>query len=373
MACEDSTTRRTFLKNSAAATIGAGLLMHGTAYSNKVEAEGSKPAQKADLAKRTLGRTDLKVADISFGGIQIQQERLLDVAIDRGINLIHTSPGYGKGRSIELFGKVMKRRRNEVFLALKQNPIGGIDEQLRILNTDHVDILMPPLHTVDAMNNPNLPGAYEKLKKEGKIRYSGFACHKNIADVMNRAIDLGFFDVMLIAYHLGNREEIDPILARAKKEQNMGFMVMKSTREVDRKAPEALSTAFKTLLQNKNVDTLLIGMSSFAEVEQNVGVSGKSMGVMDRVRMRDYAALGASACAMCGACDGCPRGVAVCDILRYKSYYDRGEQDLARSSYRDLPAARTLANCDGCGACERACPRSRRVLSELRSAHRALA
>ena len=55
---------------------------------------------------------------------------------------------------------------------------------------------------------------------------SGYACHKNIADVMNLSIGLGFFDVMLIAYNLGNREQLDPILARAKKERNMGFIAM---------------------------------------------------------------------------------------------------------------------------------------------------
>ena len=356
--------RRTFLKNTAAASLGLGLLAQGDVWG-----EEEKPAEKSVPQKRTLGRTGLEVTDVSFGGIQIQHERLLDLAIDRGINLIHTAPGYGNGKSIQLFGKVMKRRRKEVFLALKTSPIGGIDEQLRILNTDYADILVPPLHSVGNMKNPDLQGAYEKLKKEGKIRFSGFACHKNIADVMNLSVDLGFFDVMLIAYNLANREQLDPVLARAKKEQKMGFMAMKAAKDLE---SGAHASAFTSLLQNPHVDTLLVGMASFAEVETNAAISGKKMGFMDRVRLLDYAHLPATACAMCGACDRCPRGVAVADVLRFGMYDRRGEKELAVSSYRRLTSSQTVAACDDCGRCEQACPRKRPLRSELHAIHAAL-
>jgi len=362
-------TRRRFLQGATAAALGAGLLYQEDVWGEEEKKEGQ--AEKAAPRKRVLGRTGLEVTDISFGGMQIQQERLLDLVIDRGINLIHTAPGYVGGKSIRFFGNVMKRRRKEVFLALKESPIRGIDEELRILNTDHVDILVPPLHSVEAMQNPELPGAYEKLKKEGKIRFSGFACHRHMKDVMNLAVDLGYFDVMLIAYNLGNREELDPVLARAKKEQNMGFMAMKSTKDLGQY--EGRASALTALLQNANVDTLLVGMSTFAEVEQNAAVSGRKMGWRDRLWLREHAHLGATACAMCGACDGCPQGVAVADILRCGIYAERGERELAVATYRGLDPRQSAASCDGCGACERACPRSRPVRAELRELHQALA
>ena len=143
----DSTwNRRTFIRNTslAATTIGLSLTKEGLLEA----AEAEKTEEKDGIQFRTLGRTGLKVSEIAFGGIQIQDTALLDAAIDRGINLIHTSPGYGGGKSIQLFGQVMKTKRKKVVLALKASPVGGIDEHLKTLNTDHVDILIPPMHSV---------------------------------------------------------------------------------------------------------------------------------------------------------------------------------------------------------------------------------
>jgi uncharacterized protein len=357
--------RRTFLREAGAAALGTGMLC-GSEALGETETPQQEPS---GLSKRTLGRTGLDVTDISFGGIQIQHERLLDIAIDRGINLVHTSPGYGAGRSIRLFGKVMARRRDEIFLALKQNPVGGIDDALKTLNTDHVDLLVPPMHSVEAINDPELPGAYQKLKDEGKIRFSGYACHQNTAAVMERSVDLAFFDFMLIAYNLANREQLDPILARAKKEQNMGFMAMKAAKNV--KGNEH-PTVFKSLLSNPQVDTLLVGMASFAEVERNVAISGRRTGMLDRLRLLDYADVPLTACAMCGTCDVCPRGVAVADVLRSGLYLNRGEPDLAAATYREL-GSRDMSSCDDCGQCEASCPRHRAVRAELSTIHTALA
>jgi len=360
--------RRAFLRGATAAALGAGLLSDD-AWGTSGADPTATPKVDA-IPKRILGRTGLKVTPVSFGGIQIQNERLLDLAIDRGMRLVHTSPGYGGGKSIRIFGKVMKRRRQEVILALKASPVGGIDEHLKTLNTDSVDLLIPPLHSVDAMDDPDLPGAYEKLKKEGKIRFSGYACHSNVPDVMNRSVDLGFFDVMLIAYHLGNYKVLDPILTRAKEQQDMGFLAMKVAHKI---APEDIPAAFDSLLRNPRVDSLLVGMATYGEVRQNAAVSGQRTGFLQQLQMSQYAALATTGCAMCGACDCCPRGVAVSDILRCGMYHQRGETALGRSEYGSLPTRQTLTACDGCGLCERACPRSRPVLGELREVHAALA
>lgn len=365
--------RRAFIKGAAASALGATALNTGL-VADKVwaTAPDDRPVESLEpaLPVRTLGRTGLDVTPMSFGGIQIQHERLLHMAIDRGIQLIHTSPGYGGGKSIQLFGKVMKERRQEVILALKASPIGGIDEHLRTLNTDAVDILVPPLHSVEAMRNPELPEAYAKLVKQGKIRFTGYACHNNVPAVMNLSVDLGFFDTMLIAYNLGNRDQLDPILERARKQENMGFMAMKAAKGV---AAEDLPSTFAGLLANPRVDTLLVGMATYGEVKTNAAVTGDGMGLMDRLNLRQYAHLPATACAMCGACDICPRGVAVADILRFGLYRERGETELATGCYNALPPERTLAACDDCGRCQRACPKSRQVMAELHQVHAALA
>lgn len=260
-------TRREFIKASSAVGVGLALSNHGVLAEQAEE----EPKLSGPLRLRTLGRTKLEVTELSFGGIQIRDVALLHRAIDSGINLVHTARGYGGGRGIEIFGEVMRTKRQKVFLGLKQTPIGDrVEEDLKTLNTDHVDILVPGIHNVEGISNPELPGAYERLKKEGKIRFSGFCCHSNMAEVMAKAIELGFFDVMLVAYNIDNREQLDPILAEAKEKHNMGFMAMKVVKHLARNRKEEIPGALKETIKKKNVDTLLIGTANFDELNTNL-------------------------------------------------------------------------------------------------------
>ncbi len=56
-------------------------------------------------------------------------------AIDRGVNLVHIAADYLGGRAIVALGNVLKTRRKDVYLAVKDN-FSDIDETLKILNTD---------------------------------------------------------------------------------------------------------------------------------------------------------------------------------------------------------------------------------------------
>lgn len=373
-------SRRDFIRKSTAAVVGAGALLSGVDSLLFAETEAVKPREKVKTATklptRKLGRTNLLVTTISFGGIYIRDPRLLDAAIDKGINLVHTSPGYVRGRGIGMFGQVMKTKRDKVFLALKQRPdTEALDRDLKTLNTDYADILVPPLHTVEALRDPGLPGAYEKAKKAGKIRFSGFACHKNEAEVIKAAIELGYFDVMLINYNVRNRAELDPILAEAKKRQNMGFMVMKAMRGLPKDNAELAAAGLKKLLSNKNVDTLVMGMGSFENLETDLKVASEKITVAEELMLREHLAAALPACTMCGKCDVCPRGIPVADIMRYKQvYYDeRGDVELAQTSYREIPKLLQASACDNCGLCERACPAQLAVRAELAAAHALLA
>jgi len=360
--------------------LGAGALLAGVDSLLLAETEAESPREKVETATelptRKLGRTNLLVTTISFGGIYIRDPRLLDAAIDKGINLVHTSPGYVRGRGIGMFGEVMKTKRDKVFLALKQRPdTDNLDRDLKTLNTDYVDILVPPLHGVEALRDPGLPGAYEKAKKAGKMRFSGFACHAHQAEVMKAAIELGYFDVMLIAYNVKNRAELDPILAEAKKRQNMGFMVMKAMGGLPKDNAELTAAGLKKLLANKNVDTLLMGMGSFENLETDLKVAREKITVAEEFQLRKYLAAALPACTMCGRCDLCPRGIPVADIMRCKQvYYDeRGDVELARDGYREIPSSLQASACDKCGLCERACPAQLAIRRELALAHELLA
>jgi len=365
----DRFSRRQFLSSSsiAVAALGAGVAAPSVGW-----AEEKK-------GMRTLGRTGLEVTQISFGGLDIGTSALLQGAIDNGINLIHVGTTYVNGKAIRMYGEVMKERRKDVVLALKEDPINGIDEALKLLNTDHVDILMPGLHSVEEISNPELPGAFEKLKKEGKIRFTGFAVHKNIPEVLEKAIELGFYDVMMPSYHTGNRDQVDPLLAKAKKEHNMGFMAMKPLRGVKKEGknstPEEVKAIYADLLKNPQVDSLVIGMGSFNDLNTNIEACFQkySQAMPESVKeMIRYAE--AHECASCGTCSKvCPYGVAACDIMGMEYYVERGDPALAAAAYRKLSAAQQANSCRDCGECQAACPKHLNIPARIRQTHNTVA
>ena len=100
---------------------------------------------------RRLGKTDLEVSIVGFGGIPIRTVpeteaiTIINRAIDVGINYFHTSPGYGD--SAAKIGKVMKDRRDECVLNWKCFSLTKADGQtylkkgLDLLQTDRIDIV----------------------------------------------------------------------------------------------------------------------------------------------------------------------------------------------------------------------------------------
>ncbi len=353
------TDRRGFLSTSAA--LAAGGLMFGD----------WAEAQAADMPKRKLGRTGMSVSVLSFGAIQLNSpshQAVLDRAIDQGVNFVHVSPGYQNGKAMEVVGAVMKRKRNQVFLALKQDP-GNIDASLRILNTDHVDLLIPDTNDVDSASKK---AAYEKLKKEGKVRWFGFACHSGMADRLARAYKAGWMDVNLIAYNYGNRGELDPVIARAVQAENMGFMVMKSSKGISREQLANYPGVVKGLLSsNKNIHTITAGMATVQHVDANIKGVLTLANWQAKGYLEELSACAGKICSACGACEpACPRGVAVDDYLRAYYYRDRGDIQLARELVDSIPQQRSMARCDNCGLCSGTCHKNLDVVGMLRSIER---
>ncbi|MBI4165569.1 MAG: aldo/keto reductase [Acidobacteria bacterium] len=180
-------TRRDFLLKSVsgAAAVGAGLGVF----------DSSSLATKAEIPRRTLGRTGEKVSAICLGGYHIgipknpdDGIRIIEAAIDRGINFLDNSDDYHAGESEIRMGKAIKGKRDKVFLMTKPHPrdkkgaMASLDESLRRLQTDHLDLWQ--FHEIvyetdpDWIFSPN--GAVEAAyiaKKQGKVRYIGFTGH----------------------------------------------------------------------------------------------------------------------------------------------------------------------------------------------------
>ena len=110
----NSTSRRSFLKKGA--TISASLGAIGL-NPRRIIAEGPSKFQR--IAYRQLGSTGFKVSEVGFGAMNTRDIELLHAAIDAGINYIDTAHGYMKGVNEQIVGKVMKTKRDKVFLVTK--------------------------------------------------------------------------------------------------------------------------------------------------------------------------------------------------------------------------------------------------------------
>lgn len=369
----ENLTRREFLQR-ASRTVA------GTAAALALGAEVAE-AEPAIDRLRTLGRTGLKVTTISFGGIMIEERRVLDVVIDQGINLVHTAPAYRGGKSIVAFGEVMKdkAKRDKVVLACKVKP-DGIDAALQALNTDHIDIAIPDHGRIAGAPFPDdaLREQYDAAKKAGKIRFTGFATHQNMASVVQAHTATGYFDVMLVAYNHGNRDQLNAAIREAREKHNTGFMVMKASKGLSGEQlgdGQLFGAAMKDLLADRTTDTILLGMGTYQHVQQNAALMGQRLTRREKERLEAHLRRKvAGVCALCGACDGvCPKGIAVADIMRCETYVERGDLDVARDVYHSLPAAATAAGCTDCGACTRSCSKRLNVAGRVRQVHAALA
>jgi predicted aldo/keto reductase-like oxidoreductase len=149
---------------------------------------------------RKLGRTGERVSLIGLGGYHIgmqsdEQEsiKIIRAALDGGINFLDNCWDYNGGNSEIRMGKALRDGyRQKAFLMTKidgqtkKAAAAQIDESLRRLQTDHIDLLQ--FHEVIRMTDPErifAPGggmeAVLEAKKAGKLRYIGFTGHKNPA------------------------------------------------------------------------------------------------------------------------------------------------------------------------------------------------
>jgi predicted aldo/keto reductase-like oxidoreductase len=153
----------------------------------------------ASVPKRPLGRTGFDVSYMGLGGYHLgtipdQQivDRIVNEAIDAGINLFDNAWEYHEGRSEEVLGKALAGKRDQVIVMTKVCTHGRkkdvamqqLEQSLRRLKTDHLDIWQ--IHEVIYWNDPDLifaphgaAEALEEAKKQGKVRLVGFTGHKN--------------------------------------------------------------------------------------------------------------------------------------------------------------------------------------------------
>ncbi|MDJ0868853.1 MAG: aldo/keto reductase [Myxococcota bacterium] len=351
---------------------------------------------------RRLGRTGFEVSDISLGASRLQGElgeRLVRQAIERGVNYLDTAPDYSETGSENAIGRGIRGQRDRLFLATKfctgkgHLPVGTpvaryqevIDESLRRLGTDYVDLAhVHSCDEVDRLLDPNLHEAFDRLREAGKVRFLGFSTHTpNLIQVTDAAVGSGRFDVMMLAYHHGIWPTIGAAIERARAEQDMGVVAMKTLKGAKhhglagfQEERDAYSqAAFKWVLSNPEVSCLVISFRELQHVDEYLYASGRSLDARDRAVLRRYdEAIAGSYCPPhCGAClSACPESLPIHDVLRHRMYFeDYGWEKHGMEAYARLE--RDAAVCAGCAApCAGACPVGVAIPERMRGAHELL-
>ena len=143
---------------------------------------------------------------------QAQATNVLNTALDNGINFLDTSACYGI--SEELVGNGVSQRRDDYFLATKaghvargyegeawtfQTIVDSIDRSLRLLQTDHVDVVQLHSCDIDVLEKGDAIRALQEAQQAGKTRFIGYSGDNESA---HWAVDSGLFATLQTSYNL---------------------------------------------------------------------------------------------------------------------------------------------------------------------------
>lgn len=191
---------------------------------------------------RPLGHTGWKVSEISFGAWAIggfwgkvsDQDSLaaLNQAIDCGVNFIDTADVYGDGRSERLIAQLKKTRKEEIIVATKagrrlpkqtvegysrENLTIWIEDSLRNLSTDCIDLLQLHCPSTDAYYHPEIFEILDELVKAGKLRHYGVSVER-IEEAL-KAIEYPNVQSVQIIFNCFRLRPAELFFSRAKEKQ----------------------------------------------------------------------------------------------------------------------------------------------------------
>jgi len=350
-----------------------------------------------EMLKRRLGRTNFEASVIGFGGGPFirpaweQGVKAVRRAIELGVNLIDTARQYGESEA--MLGEAIKGARDRLFISTKshfrtkEEVARSIDESLRQLQVDKIDLIH--LHSVDREEDLKQclakGGPLEAMRDAragGKVDYIGISGHRS--EVLVPALKTGEFDAVIVTYNLINDDAKQELLPLAQ-EMDVGVLAMKpldggflavpreaaQLRVADR-ATSTVEAALRFALSNPAVATVLVGMVSVAEVEEDVPMGF----VPQKMPLEDRTALQARArgtlytfCQGCGYClPQCPEDIDIPRIFKLQVLLEQYRmKEYARVTYREV-FRQQVEKCTGCESCMERCPSQLDIPELLRKA-----
>jgi predicted aldo/keto reductase-like oxidoreductase len=363
---------------------------------------------KSDLS--ILGFGCMRLPVTKDGSIDEKQAKeMIRFAIDHGVNYVDTAYPYHNGESEPFLGRALQGGyREKVNLATKlpswliksrADMDRYLDEQLKRLQTDHIDFylvhgLMKPFW--ENLRSLGVTDFLDDAIADRRIRYAGFSFHDELAlfkeivdsyDWTFCQIQYNFMDEQNQAGTEGLRYAADNGLGIVIMEPLRGGMLTKdipSINDIWRKATVQRSLsewALRWVWNHPEVTVVLSGMSSFEQVQQNVAYA--ESGLANSLSQEDLNLFGEAEieykkrikvpCTGCRYCMPCSSNVSIPECFEM---YNQGcmfdAPEVANANY-DIVLGGMLtgrsgfaSQCQECGDCEEKCPQGIPIREHLK-------
>lgn len=335
---------------------------------------------------------------------EARAEKMLDKAIESGVNYIDTAYPYHNGESETFVGKVLKKYpRDSFYLATKLpcwfiNTVEDVDkyfnEQLQKLQVDHFDFYL--MHAMNRgswkkMVEIGCVKRLEQLKAEGKIRFLGFSFHDDY-DAFEEIIGYRDWDFCQIQLNYMDTEEQAGIKGyKLAEEKGIPLTIMepikggslanfgediKKVFEAVRPGASPASFALRYVATLPNILTVLSGMSNMEQVEDNlktftdfVPMEEKEYQAIEQVKAIMNSRI-QNGCTGCRYCMPCPFGVDIPGCFSVWNRYHMYENyNVVSWQWEGMGRdGRQAKNCKECGKCEKACPQHLPIREDLKKA-----
>jgi len=362
------------------------------------------------LPKREFGKTGEQVTILGLGGFHLlevsdtEATGLINRYLDEGGNYIETAAEYGAGESERKIGLVMAERREECFLVTKchirdrKGAGKSIEESLRRLQTDHVDLLL--LHHV--LKEEELEQIYSRggameaflaAKKSGKVRYIGITGHGQPNVLIKALEEKPHLEAVMTGFNFYDRFNFpgkEQRLIPLAKDKGVALIGMKAFADglLWEYPQEALDYTLSL-----PIDVLACGFNTMAMLETDLEIVRRFKPMSEKEKQEIFThnpVLSNNVCRLCDECLPCPEGISIPKVFLYEGWYDRqmrdrrirstpefalrdrlrfwfDDRDQARSAYSKLDVKADA--CTACGDCSPRCPFGLDIIAKLDNAH----
>ena len=348
-----------------------------------------------------------------------EAERMIRYGIDHGINYIDTAKIYHGGKCEAILGRILQDGYREKVMVATKLPtweVGSIkdanrifDEQRRDLKTDKIDVYL--IHNLQRgfrdiyLKHRLADWAWEK-KKKGEVDYAGFSLHDDYAFFKEIVDSFNHWDFCQLQYnYIGEAMQTGTVGLDYAAQKGLSMVIMEplfggvlatpagkigQLFKGEGKKFNPVDLALRWLWNRPDIATVLSGMSSFEQVQQNIEIAerGTVGGLMPEEQkfigklQKAYDESQPIKCTKCGYCTkDCPVRVDIpYNFECYNNYIGalalegKNPQDMSlfKILYDSMKPEQRGDRCTNCGNCEPVCPQKLPIRELLTKTHQTL-